>query len=58
VVGLDPFGLEICTKRLKIDQFEFFYMQTDRRAPFVENASFFPLYGFGFFVKYQFTIGV
>jgi hypothetical protein len=39
--------------------FAFFYMlTTSERAPFVENAVFFPLDGFSSFVKYQVTIYV
>jgi hypothetical protein len=41
-----------------MDQFIFFYMQTVRTALFVEDAVFFPLFFFGFFVKGQVTIGV
>jgi hypothetical protein len=39
-----------------VGQFAFFYMLTaswTSTIPFVENAVFFPLNGFSFFVKYQ-----
>ena len=46
--------------------FSFFYSQTDRQidrqtvkpAPFIEDAFFFPLYVFGFFVKDQVSVSV
>jgi hypothetical protein len=38
--------------------FSFFYIQTVRSAPFIEEAFFFPLYMFGFFVKDQVTVSV
>jgi hypothetical protein len=42
-----------------MDQFAFFYMKTASiPAPFVKDAFFVPLYGFGFFVKDQVTIGM
>ena len=44
-------------KVIDMDQFAFFYKQTDRPVPFVENIFFFPLYGFGFFTKNQMSIG-
>jgi hypothetical protein len=40
-------------------QFAFFYMQLpDNPAQFVEDACFFPLYGFGLFVKNQVSISM
>jgi hypothetical protein len=41
-----------------MDQSPFFYMITVEPASFVENAVFFPLYGFSSFVKDQVTISV
>ena len=38
--------------------FSFFYIQTVRQAPFIEDAFFFPLYIFGVFVKDQVTVSV
>ena len=38
--------------------FAYFYMLAVMPAPFVEDAFFFPLYDFSFFVKNQMFIGV
>jgi hypothetical protein len=45
-------------KEVKKDQFVFYTCRPQvNPLPFVENAFFSPLYGFGFFVKYLVTIG-
>ena len=45
-------------KKIRMDQFTFFYMLIVEPAPFVENAVFFPLDGFSSLVEDQVTIGM
>jgi hypothetical protein len=59
VETLDPLGLELCTRRKKwINFYSSTCLLPVEPAPFVENAVFLPLDGFGFFVKDQVTINV
>ena len=54
---LDPLGLELCIRRYKwINLCSSTCCLPVEAALFVENAVFFPLYGFGFFFKNQMTI--